>query len=119
MLSIRGNSTQFCDGLSRRRFIEIGGLSAFGLTLVDLLRSEAKAASTDYHRRKRSVILVWQHGGPSQLDTFDMKPNAPSEYRGPYTSIRSSLDGYPISELLPYHAKILDKTTIFRAFHAS
>ena len=124
MLTIRGRSGSFCDGISRRKFIEVGGLSVFGLTLADLLRSEANAASTEtaggpstsYHRKKRSVILVWQHGGPSQLDTFDMKPAAPAEYRGPYSSIRSSLDGYPISELLPYHAKILDKTTIFRAF---
>lgn len=116
MLTIRGKANRFCDGLSRRKFIEVGGLSVFGLTLADLLHGEATAASTNYHRRKRSVILVWQHGGPSQLDTFDMKPGAPSEYRGPYSSIPSALDGYPISELLPYHAKVLDKTSIFRAF---
>ena len=88
----------------------------FGLTLSDLLKQESLAATSNPGQRKRSVILIWQHGGPSQLDTFDMKPSAPSEYRGPYGSIPSSLDGYPISELLPYQAKILDKTTIFRAF---
>ena len=116
MLTIRGNSQRLCDGVSRRRFIEIGGLSVFGLTLPGLLRQEASAATNSIPRGKKSVILIWQHGGPSQLDTFDMKPNAPAEYRGPYGSIPSSLDGYPISELLPYQAKILDKTTIFRAF---
>lgn len=116
MLTIRGKSNKLCDGVSRRRFIEVGGLSLFGLSLADLLKQETQAAAVGEQRKKRSVILIWQHGGPSQLDTFDMKPNAPVEYRGPYGSIRSSLDGYPISELLPYQAKILDKTTIFRAF---
>ena len=115
MLRIRGSQARFCDGIHRRRFIEIGSLSAFGLTLPRLLQQEARASGST-RTSKRSVILIWQHGGPSQLDTFDMKPNAPAEYRGPYASIPSSLDGYPISELLPYHAKILDKTTIFRAF---
>ena len=77
MLTIRGkNSRALCNGVSRRRFIEVGGLSLFGLTLADLLRQEAVAGPTEQQRRKKSVILVWQHGGPSQLDTFDMKPSA-------------------------------------------
>lgn len=113
MLSIIGHRGSFCDGLSRRRFLQIGGLSALGLSLADVLRAEAsggRAAS------KKAVILVWQHGGPSQLDTFDMKPFAPSEYRGPYQSIASSLPGLDVCELMPHHAKVMDRCTVIRSF---
>jgi hypothetical protein len=119
MLKITGNASRFCDGISRRRFLQVGGLSAFGLSLTDLLRSEslsATASAEGTRRSKRSVILIWQHGGPSQLDTFDMKPEAPSEYRGPYRSIPSSLPGLDVCELMPYHAKIMDKCTVIRSF---
>ena len=115
MLTIEtGKSERFCDGVNRRRFIQVGGLGAFGLTLGDLLRSEAKAAPTK--KSRRSIIMIWQHGGPSQLDTFDMKPDAPSEVRGPYRSIESSLPGLRVGELMPYHSKIMDKTTVIRSF---
>ena len=99
----QGSAHRFCDGISRRRFLEIGSLGAFGLSLPALLKSEATAADASgrgaRHASKRSVILVWQHGGPSQLDTFDMKPLAPSEIRGPYRSIASSLPGLEVGEL--------------------
>ena len=114
MLEIQGNvSARFCDGLNRRRFIEVGSLGAFGLTLADVLRNESRASTK---RSPRSIILIWQHGGPSQLDTFDMKPDAPSEVRGPWTSIASSLPGLRVGELLPYQAKIMDKCTVIRSF---
>ncbi len=112
MLTLRGTSRRLCDGVSRRRFIEIGALSYFGLTMPDLLRAEASAP----RKSKRSVILVWQHGGPSQLDTFDMKPNTPSEVRGPYQPISTNLTGLQICELMPYHAQIMDKCTVIRSF---
>lgn len=114
MLNLTGSRSQFCDGLSRRRFLQIGGLSAFGIGLADVLRSEAQATASA--RSKKSVILIWQHGGPSQLDTFDMKPLAPSEYRGPYTSIPSSLPGLDVGELMPYHAKIMHHCSVIRSF---
>ena len=84
MLTVSGPSRRFCDGFSRRDFIAAGSLGIFGLTLADLLRAESVRPAGG---RKRSVILIWQHGGPSQLDTFDMKPDAPREYRGPYGSV--------------------------------
>lgn len=111
---------RLCDGVSRRRFIEIGSLSAFGLSLNGLLRREAQA--TDSSRpamrsgRQRSVILIWQHGGPSQLDTFDMKPLAPAEVRGPYQPIASTLPGLEVSELCPEQAKIMHLSTVIRSF---
>ncbi|MCA9074523.1 MAG: DUF1501 domain-containing protein [Planctomycetaceae bacterium] len=114
MLNLTGSRSEFCDGLSRRRFLQIGGLSAFGIGLTDVLRSEAQATAST--RSKKSVILIWQHGGPSQLDTFDMKPLAPSEYRGPYTSIPSSLPGLHVGELMPYHAKIMHHCSVIRSF---
>lgn len=134
--------SRFCDGMPRRKFIRIGflgagaagGLGTYGISLADTLRLSAGAdsrsgsgspsgsgqASPTGRRAKtfggKSVILIWQHGGPSQLDTFDMKPDAPSEYRGPYRQVESNVPGIPISEKMPYHAKIMDKATIFRGF---
>ncbi len=115
MLDITGPARQFCDGVSRRRVLQIGSLGCFGLSLSDLLRSEARAAPAQ-RQSKRSVILIWQHGGPSQLDTFDMKPHAPAEYRGPYQSIATTLPGLPICELMPHHARVMDKCTVIRSF---
>lgn len=104
---------RFCDGMSRRRFMQVGGLGFGAFTLSDLLRREAAAGTKS---SKRSVILIWQHGGPSQLDTFDMKPDQPSEIRGPYRSIETTLPGLRIGELMPHHAKVMDKCTIIRSF---
>ena len=120
MLKIEGTRKPLCDGISRRRFIEIGSLGVLGLSLPNLLRNDALAADGSgrdvKHASKKSVILIWQHGGPSQLDTFDMKPLAPTEYRGPYQSIPSSLPGLDVCELMPCHAKIMHHSTVIRSF---
>lgn len=116
MLNIFGKSrNSLCNGINRRKFMQIGGLGLGGITLADALQSDAKASVYE-KSSKRSVILIWQHGGPSQLDTFDMKPDQPSEVRGPWTSIETSLPGLRISELLPHHAKVMDKCTVIRSF---
>ena len=111
---------RLCDGVSRRRFIEIGSLGLFGLSMPGLLRSQARGATQagGVPRRSspRSVILIWQHGGPSQLDTFDMKPDAPVEVRGPYKPIASALPGLDVCELCPEQAKVMDKCTVIRSF---
>ena len=118
----QGVSQRFCDGISRRRFLEVGSLSAFGLSLASVLRSEQRVAAADAsgrgsrHSSNRSIILVWQHGGPSQLETFDMKPLAPAEVRGPYRPIASSLPGLDVCELCPEQAKVMDKCTVIRSF---
>ena len=121
MLEITSKQRQsLCDGVSRRRFIEIGSLGALGLALPGLLRNEVKAADASGNQQsyssQRSVILIWQHGGPSQLDTFDMKPEAPSEYRGPFRPIASTLPGLDVGELMPFHAKVMDKCSVIRSF---
>ena len=113
MLTVSGSSRRFCDGFSRRQFIAAGSLGAFGLSLPELLRAESSRPDGG---RKRSVILVWQHGGPSQLDTFDMKPDSPREYRGPYGSIPTSLPGLRICDKMPFHARIMDRTSVIRSF---
>ncbi len=114
MLTINGSANRsLCDRIKRRRFLQVGAMSAFGLSLPDLLRAEQSGRAG---KSCRSVILIWMHGGPSQLDTFDMKPQAPSEYRGPWKPIPSNLPGLDVCELLPEHAKVMDKCTVVRSF---
>ncbi|MFN9975727.1 MAG: DUF1501 domain-containing protein, partial [Phycisphaerae bacterium] len=123
MLNFFGKARKaLCNGVSRRQFLEIGSLGTLGLSLSDLIRSDAAAAELsglNGRRSPRSVILVWQHGGPSQLDTFDMKPGAPSEVRGPWRSIATSLPGLEIGELCPEQAKVMDRCTVIRSFSHS
>ncbi|MEI6538592.1 MAG: DUF1501 domain-containing protein [Planctomycetota bacterium] len=116
IVSQLSGKNHFCDGVSRRRMLQIGALGTFGLNLQGLLRAEQGALPHPAARSKKSVILVWMHGGPSQLDTFDMKPGAPAEYRGAFAPIATTLPGLEICELLPEHAKVMDKCTVIRSF---
>ena len=120
MPKLVGNSRRFCDGIDRRRFMAVGSLGFFGLSLEHLLAAESSsgesAPGTAGRHNNRSVILIWQHGGPSQLDTFDMKPAASSEVRGLYQSIATKLPGVRICEKMPYHAEVMDKVNIIRSF---
>lgn len=114
MLAIRdGRSNQ---GLvSRRTFLRIGALGLGGLTLADLLRCRAAAAATGAEVRNTSVILLWMGGGPSHFETFDPKPDAPAEYRGPLGSIPTRLPGIRFGELLPRLAQLADRLAIVRS----
>ena len=110
-----------CPGpLDRRSFLTIGGLGLGALTsgvcpnLPSLLASEAKDLKLD---RDFSVILLWANGGPSQLETFDMKPEAPAEYRGEFKPIHTNVPGMDISELLPNLAQMGDKFSLIRSLH--
>ncbi len=106
-----------CTGQTRRDFLQVGTLGALGLGLPDLLRAEA-AGQVDPKQDKKSCILIFNLGAPSQLDTFDMKPNAPAEVRGPFRPIATNADGIQLSEILPRHAKIADKLALVRScFH--
>jgi hypothetical protein len=102
-----------CDGVTRRSFLNAGALAFGGLTLNALLRGTARA--DEAARKDLSVILVWQGGGPSHLDMWDMKPDAPAEFRGPFSPIKTALPGYAVCEHLPRCAKIADKLAILRA----
>src|SRR5688500_3877541 len=92
---------------TRRELLRVGSLGALGLSLPDLLRWEATAAAAE-RRPAKSVILLWLWGGPSHLDTFDLKPRAPLEYRGPYVPIATNVPGIEVCELLPHLAKRAD-----------
>src|SRR5438876_11363060 len=102
------NSAAHGDGVTRRCFLHIGALTLGGLTLGDVLRLRAESPSPGRPRPK-SVIMIHLSGGPSHLDMYDMKPGAPSEYRGEFRPTRTNVPGMDICELLPGQAKIADK----------
>ena len=109
-----GRSTD-CTGLSRRSFLRVGGLAALGLSLADFLRVRALAAP-DRTAPKKTIncILLWMQGGPSHLDTFDPKPNAPAEVRGEFGTVATTLPGIRVTEHLPLLARQTDKFSIIR-----
>jgi hypothetical protein len=112
--------TQPCKGPVRRReFLRVGTLALGGVTLSDVLRHRALAAETQAGgaRSETSVILFWMWGGPSQLETYDMKPDAPSEYRGPLRPIQTNVPGIDICEYMPLQAQIADRFSIIRSLH--
>ncbi|MCA9072704.1 MAG: DUF1501 domain-containing protein, partial [Planctomycetaceae bacterium] len=111
----------FCRGpLNRRTFLKIGGLGmgALGGGLEPgLLRLLAAEESTVKPNQDFSVILLWANGGPSHLETFDMKPNAPENYRGEFRPISTNVPGLDICELLPNLAQMSDRFSIVRSLH--
>jgi uncharacterized protein (DUF1501 family) len=115
MLRIIGKRDQVNGKLSRRSFLRIGAIGPLGLTLADYLALCASARTGGGHAR--SVILLWLWGAPSQLDTFDMKPDAPIEYRGPFVPIATKVPGLSICELLPNLARCADKFALVRTMH--
>jgi hypothetical protein len=102
----------FCDGRSRRDFLKIGGLAMGGMSLPDLLRAETAQGQRPGHK---AVIMVFLPGGPSHQDIFDLKPDAPSEIRGEFKPIGTSVDGLQICELLPRLARQMDRCTVIRS----
>jgi hypothetical protein len=114
MLDILGPQTRLCDGLSRRRFLSLGSLGAFGLTLPQLFAADARADDAP----ARSCILLWLQGGPSQIDTFDPKPDAPAEIRGPFGPLETNVAGIRIADVFPRLARHADKYALLRSVHA-
>src|SRR6266496_5965347 len=99
MLSLQfPGATRLCDGWSRREVLRVGGLSALGLSLADLLRAEsAGAAEARLKPRAKSVILIFNCGAPSHIDLWDTKPDAPDSVRGEFKSIATNVPGIRIS----------------------
>src|SRR5262245_37196525 len=106
-----GRGEPACDGVSRRSFLRAGGLAMGGLGLSDYLRLQAQGAA----RRGKSVIMIVLGGGPSHLDTYDLKPDAPAEIRGEFSAIRSKNPDLRICDLLPRQAAIADKFSVVRS----
>lgn len=117
MLTIRsGNSVRFCDGTTRRGFLQLGALGFAGLTFADLLRAEANAGVGS---SRKALINIHLGGGPSHQDIFDLKPNAPAEYRGEFNPIPTNVSGLDICEHLPKLAQLGDKFAVIRALVGS
>ena len=120
MLRLTGKgSTHTCDGVTRRDFLQAGALGAIGLTLADLVAAEAQGNLAAQHD-DRSVIMIFNLGAPSQLDTLDPKPDAPVEIRGPFKPIRTNAPAIDISEIFPKMAQHADKFSLVRScFHTA
>jgi hypothetical protein len=110
MLLVGRQTARTCTGLDRRAFLQVGASSVLGLSLADLLRVRAATSAAP----AKSVVLLWLWGGPSQLDTFDPKPNATLDYRGPFGTIPTRITGVRFCELFPQLASITDKLAIIR-----
>src|SRR5580693_1688455 len=106
MLTIHGHEARSCDGVSRRSFLKIGGLSLGGMSLPQILSAEA---ATGGARSGNSLIMILLPGGPPHLDMFDMKPDAPLEIRGEFKPISTKVTGLQICELMPKVAGIAGK----------
>lgn len=114
MLSFTGRRIRLCDGCTRRDFLTVGGLTALGVSLPDLLRArEAGAAGTE--PRAKAVIFLWLQGGPSTIDMWDPKPEAPAEIRGQFQAIPTKADGVRFTEHLPKCAGLADRMTVVRS----
>jgi hypothetical protein len=116
MLTIVGKSERFCDRVSRRNFLRIGGLAGGmltlgGVTLADVLRAE----TANPPARKKSLINIFLGGGPSHLDMFDLKPQAPPEIRGEFVPTKTNVQGIEICSLMPRLATMADKYSIIRS----
>jgi hypothetical protein len=117
MLHVGNIPNRDCQGLTRREVLRVGGLGVFGVTLADAWRGwEACASpSSSSGGREMSCIFLFLSGGPSHFETFDPKPNAPINIRGPYGTIGTNVPGIRISELLPMIAQHMDKCAILRS----
>jgi hypothetical protein len=112
-MSTTGNPLKRGDGVTRRDVIRLGALTALGLTAANwTAHRAARGAAVSKARR---CILIWLDGGPSHIETFDPKPEAPSEVRGPFASIATAVPGVRVAEVLPEMARRLDKVTVLRA----
>jgi hypothetical protein len=117
-MSSQRHTSPRCDGLNRRDFLHLGVISGLGLSLADLLRlqsAHARAAGTASRPKSVSCILIWLDGGPSHLDTFDPKPNAPAEVRGDFKPIGTSVGGIQICEHLPQTARVMGDVALVRS----
>jgi uncharacterized protein (DUF1501 family) len=112
MITLLDRPHSFCDGVSRRSFLKIGALGFCGLTLADLFRAEA---AEGVRSSNKALINIFLAGGPSHQDTFDLKPDAPSEYRGEFYPIGTNVPGIQICELLPKLAGMADKYALLRS----
>jgi hypothetical protein len=109
MLTLWGSSQRFCDGISRRNFLQIGAFGA-GLSLAGMLRARETTGSSS-----KAAIMIYLPGGPSHMDMYDLKPDAPKEFRGEFNPIKTNVPGVQICEHFPRQAKMWDKLACIRS----
>ena len=116
MLAFLGKRQSFCDGIHRRNFLRVGAFGA-GLSLADMLRVQAHAAPSDTASlaKMKSAIMIYLPGGPSHMDMYDLKPDAPAEFRGEFKPITTNVPGIQICEHFPRQAKMFDKLAVVRS----
>jgi len=116
MLQFLGSNQTFCDGVSRRNFLRIGAFGT-GLTLADMLRanSASAAAKRQASRSQKAAIMIYLPGGPSHMDMYDLKPDAPKEFKGEFKPIGTNVTGVQICEHFPLQAKMWDKLAAVRS----
>jgi hypothetical protein len=118
MLSILGPDFRLCDGVTRREALRVGGLGIGGLLWSDLLRAQAatsRRTAASHFGQARACILIFNYGGPSHLDVWDLKPSAPSEIRGEFQPAATCVPGIAITEHLPRLARLADRYAIVRS----
>ncbi|GAB4147176.1 MAG: DUF1501 domain-containing protein [Planctomycetaceae bacterium] len=121
MFRVTGHSSKDCEGIPRRSFVEAGVLGLGGLSLAEFFQLQSQAASVSRsasavnRNANTSVILIWMSGGPGHHETWDPKPDAVSQYRGPFGAISTNVSGIQLSEMLPEQAKIADRITLLRS----
>ena len=112
-----GKSGSYCDGMSRRHFVQLGMAGMGSAGLADILRAKESSQAAGKPKKDTSVILIWLDGGPSHLDLYDMKPDAPSETRGIWSPISTNVPGFDITEMFPKQAKVADKFSVIRSLY--
>ena len=121
-IPLSASTSRTCDGVSRRSVLRVGSLALGGVSMASWARFAAAegAAGAAGDRPKKAVIQIWQAGGPSHIDMYDLKPAAPAEYRGEFRPIPTNVGGIVIGEHLPYQSQVMDKLAIVRsAFHTN
>ena len=122
MLSIPGKSGSTCDGYSRRELLRVGGIGLLGLSLGQVLQLQAMAnapagSAKNGFGKVKSVIFIFLQGGPSHIDIWDPKPDAPPEIRGEFKAIPTNVPGIQLSEVMPKLARVMDKATLIRSLN--
>src|SRR5205085_6560336 len=112
-----GGTARYCDGLSRRCFLQLGVAGMASVSLANVARAVQNGNPDAPRKKDTSVILLWLDGGPSHMDLYDMKPDAPEEYRGIWRPIRTRVAGFDITELFPKQAHVTHLFSMVRSLH--
>src|SRR6476661_4429028 len=117
MLNFGNIRVPVCDGVTRRSFLQAGSAGLAGLSLPTLLNLQSAGAIDERQAKIKNCITIFLVGSPGHLDTWDLKPNAPSEVRGKYAPIRTNVNGVQICEHFPLMARRMDKIALIRSLH--